>query len=195
MGLSWDGSHFWTSIQNDLADSLFLSNQKRSPTHESPFRFPATKPLLFYAGVAHRLGAIILLGFMIVDDTQILGINRWIKPFKFFVSVAIYLLTFCWLSGDLPKSRFIRIFSGQIVLAMVVENTAIVYQAARGVKSHFNMETPEGGLIFALMGLFILYNTVWVILFHHALFQYPFGYPTPTLRTWGTFGSAPFSVS
>lgn len=121
--------------------------------------------LLYYAGMAHFIGAILLLLLILVDDTQILGINRWIKPFKFFVSVAIYLMTFCWLSGDLPKSRFIRIFSGQIVLAMVVENTAIVTQAARGVKSHFNVESLEGGIIFSIMGLFILYNTLWVILF------------------------------
>ncbi len=120
-------------------------------------------------------GALVMVLLMLVDDTQILGLNRWIKPFKFFVSVAIYLLTFCWLSGDLPKTRFIRIFSWQIVLAMIVENTAIVTQAARGVKSHFNGESLEGGIVFALMGLFILYNTLWVILFTIRYFKAQLG--------------------
>ncbi len=137
--------------------------------------FRQRNSLLYYAGIGHFAGAILLLLLMLVDDTQILGLNRWIKPFKFFVSVSIYLLTFCWLSGDFPKSRFIRIFSGQIVLAMIVENTAIVTQAARGVKSHFNMESLEGGIIFALMGLFILYNTLWVILFTIRYFKAQLG--------------------
>jgi hypothetical protein len=127
--------------------------------------FRERNPFLYYAGIVHLGGAILMLFLLLVDDTPILGINRWIKPFKFFISIAIYLLTFCWLSGDLPKSRFIRIFSGRIVLAMIVEITIIVIQAARGIKSHFNMESVEGGILFAIMGLFILYNTLWVILF------------------------------
>lgn len=139
------------------------------------YAFRQRNPLLYYAGIGHFSGAILFLLLMMLDDNQILGLNRWIKPFKFFVSVAIYLLTFCWLSGDLPKSRFVRIFSWQIVLAMIVENTAIVTQAARGVKSHFNMETLDGGVIFALMGLFILYNTLWVILFTIRYFKAQLG--------------------
>ncbi|MPR32692.1 hypothetical protein [Salmonirosea aquatica] len=122
-------------------------------------------PILYYAGLANLVGAFLMVLFMLVDDTQILGINRWIKPFKFFVSVTIYLFTFGWLAGDLPKSRFVRIFSIQIVVAMVVEITAIVIQAARGVKSHFNMESQEGGMVYSIMGLFILYNTLWTVLF------------------------------
>ncbi len=108
---------------------------------------------------------------MAIDDTQILGIDRWIKPFKFFVSSGIYLLTFAWLCGDLPRSRFIRFFASQITLAIVVENMAITVQAARGVKSHFNMESMSGGIIFALMGFFILYNTIWVMVFTYRYFK------------------------
>jgi hypothetical protein len=137
--------------------------------------FRQRNALLYYAGIANFLGALVMVILTLVDDTQILGLNRWIKPFKFFVSVAIYLLTFCWLSGDLPKSRFVRIFSWQIVLAMIVENTVIVTQAARGVKSHFNVESLGGGLLFALMGIFILYNTLWVILFTIRYFKAQLG--------------------
>lgn len=122
-------------------------------------------PILYYAGMAHLVGAVIVLIPMAIDDTQILGIDRWVKPFKFFASIAVYLFTFCWLSGDLPKTKFVRIFSIQIVVAMLVEITIIVTQAARGLKSHFNMESPEGAILFTVMGLFILYNTLWVILF------------------------------
>ena len=128
-------------------------------------------PLLYYVGMAHLVGAIIVLIPMAIDDTQILGIDRWIKPFKFFISSGIYLLTFAWLCGDLPPSRFIRIFASQIALALVIENVAITVQAARGVKSHFNFESLSGGIIFALMGFFILYSTIWVMIFTYRYFK------------------------
>lgn len=133
--------------------------------------FRERNPVLYYAAILSGLGALALLGFMATDSTLILGINRWMKPFKFFLSVTIYFITFCWLSGDLPNRRFVRIFSSQIVLAMVVELAAIVGQAMRGEKSHFNVESADGVIIFALMGIFILYNTLWVILFTYRYFQ------------------------
>lgn len=122
-------------------------------------------PSLYYVGMAHLFGTLVLLIPMAFDNTQILGIDRWIKPFKFLLSSGIYLLTFAWLCGDLPPSRFIRLFSSQIALAIIVENVVITVQAARGVKSHFNIESLSGGIVFALMGLFIAYNTIWVIIF------------------------------
>ncbi len=137
--------------------------------------FRSRNALLYYLGVAHIVGAMILLLLIIVDDTQILGINRWIKPFKFFVSSAIYLLTFAWLTGDLPKGRFVRHFSTQISLAIIVENVLITTQAARGVKSHFHFETASGGIAFAVMGLFIIYNTIWVFLFTVRYFRAKLG--------------------
>ncbi len=121
--------------------------------------------LLYYVGMAHLIGAVVLLIPMAIDDTLILGIGRWIKPFKFLLSSGIYLLTFAWLCGDLPPSRFVRIFASQTALAIVIENVAITVQAARGVKSHFNMESLSGGIVFALMGFFIAYNTIWVMIF------------------------------
>ncbi len=128
-------------------------------------RLRQRSPVLFYVGAAHLLGAVVILLFMALDDVQILGINRWIKPFKFFLSSAIYLLTFAWLCGDLPPGRFVRRFAINISLAIVIENIAITVQAARGTVSHFNRESVSGGILFAIMGFFILYNTVWVILF------------------------------
>lgn len=128
-------------------------------------------PLLYYVGIAHLVGAVACLLLIMVDDTQILGIDRWIKPFKFYSSSAVYLLTFAWLTGDLPQGSFIRNFSRQIALAIIVENVIITVQAARGVKSHFNSESWSGGIAFAIMGMFILYNTIWVFLFSIRYFR------------------------
>jgi hypothetical protein len=122
-------------------------------------------PLLFNAAVLNMLGAVVMVVLILIDSAQILGINRWIKPFKFFISICIFLATFGWLSGDLPNKRFVRIFSWQIILAMLVEIGAIATQAVRGEFSHFNRNSVSGAIIFALMGVFVLYNTIWVGIF------------------------------
>lgn len=137
-------------------------------------------PLLYRATLLNLLGALVMIILMMLDDTQILGINRWIKPFKFFVSIAIFLGTFGWLSGDLPNPRFVRIFSWQIILAMLVEIVAIVGQAAREEMSHFNRGSISGAITFALMGIFVLYNTIWVGVFTYRYWQANLGHlPTP----------------
>ncbi len=128
-------------------------------------------PLLYYLGLAHLVGAAVCLILIVIDDTQILGIDRWIKPFKFYGSSAVYLLTFAWLTGDLPQGSFVRNFSRQISLAIVVENLIITVQAARGVKSHFHFESLGGGIAFTIMGVFIIYNTIWVFLFTTRYFK------------------------
>lgn len=152
----------WIGHQNPVMDVLGILREKNSR--------------LYYAALVHLAGAFVMLLLMTIDDTQILGINRWIKPFKFFISVAIYLATFGWLSGDLPKTRFIRLFSSQVILAMIVEMIIVVVQAGRGVKSHFNADTPVGVILYSIMGLFILYNTFWVIAFTYRYWKSPLGH-------------------
>lgn len=132
--------------------------------------------LLYRATLLNLLGALVMLILMMLDDTQILGINRWIKPFKFFVSIAIFLSTFGWLSGDLLTKRFVKIFSWQISLAMAVEMVAIIGQAIRGEASHFNQSSLSSGIIFALMGIFVLYNTLWVAVFTYRYWKAQLGY-------------------
>ena len=46
---------------------------------------------------------------------------------------------------------------------MLVENSLIFMQAARGVSSHFNITTAFDGIIFSIMGLFILINTFLIL--------------------------------
>lgn len=112
-------------------------------------------------------GAICLLGFVILaviapfDSVQVLGINRWIKPMKFFVSTAIFVWTtavFLYHLKDYKKSSFV--ISWGMVLIFLIEMSAVVLQAARGTTSHFNVKEPFDGILFAVMGLFIVCNTL-----------------------------------
>jgi len=98
------------------------------------------------------------------DQRRILGLNPWIKPIKFEISVIVFLLTvglMLWALGDAAEWSRSRLWLGWgFGVAMIMENSVIALQSARGVRSHMNYDTPLDGALFAVMGLFILLNTV-----------------------------------
>jgi hypothetical protein len=108
------------------------------------------------------------LAAMPFDSRKILGLNPWIKPVKFDVSVIVFLLTIAVLLWALPDDwRSTKVWVGWGVgVAMIVEDTIIALQSARGVRSHMNYDTHLDQGLFATMGLFILLNTllsVWLL--------------------------------
>ena len=98
------------------------------------------------------------------DRRLILGLNPWIKPMKFEISLIIYLLTLALLfrvlgeDGHWQMQR--RRMNWGIGVAAAVEITLIALQSARGVTSHMNYTSRFNGLVFAVMGVFIAINTV-----------------------------------
>src|SRR5688500_15936339 len=94
---------------------------------------------------------------MALDQRTFLDINVWIKPFKFQVALAIYLATLAWFAGWLPArvvaSRWHRIFSIIVVLAIGAETVWTLGARALGVASHFNDSSPLAIGLYALMGV------------------------------------------
>jgi hypothetical protein len=106
-------------------------------------------------------GLIVLATF---DNRQITGLNRWVKPGKFAVSVGVYAWTFAWYLGYLKGNAASARFIGRgIALCMYVEMFCVVMQAARGKISHFNTDPGFDGAVFSLMGILIVVNTLLVI--------------------------------
>jgi hypothetical protein len=126
----------------------------------------ARDPLLFWTGAVMLVGLIVLTLLSISDQRLILGINPWIKPMKFFISVTIFLWTIAWFmpdtEPDLVKRALVR---WTIAGAMVIENALIVTQAARGTTSHFNIATRLDLAIFNIMGIVITVSTIAIVLF------------------------------
>lgn len=125
------------------------------------------KPLLV-AGVVHLVAVIPALVAMAADDTLVLGINRWIKPAKFLLSVGIYLLTFAWMIPRVQRAdRSKSVIAWGVLLVMTGEVVFIALQAARGATSHFNIATSFDRFVFQTMGVLILINTglvVWLLM-------------------------------
>jgi hypothetical protein len=125
-------------------------------------------PLLFWTGAAMMLTFVVCVLLSIGDQRLILGINPWIKPMKFLSSITIFLWTVAWFmpetrgSGASGLSRSVRWIIGP---AMIIEIVCIILQSARGVPSHYNHATVFDDLIFSVMGMTILVNTIAMTIF------------------------------
>jgi hypothetical protein len=119
-------------------------------------------PVLWVTGwVELGLGAAFVVG-LVVDDRLILGVNPWLKPLKFALSITIYVWTIAWLLGEVSAAapQLARVISIGTAVAMLTEIACIALQSLRGTTSHFNDATPFDGALFGLMGFMILFSSV-----------------------------------
>lgn len=121
----------------------------------------ADAPLLAWSAVGFALLSLMCLVAWAFDATPVLGLHPAVKPLKFSLSIAVYLVTLAALFPYLSTPRVVRTrFETVIVVTMVVEIVVIVGQALRGTTSHFNMSTPLDAVGWSAMGLAILVNSV-----------------------------------
>ncbi|MBY0478568.1 MAG: hypothetical protein K2Q24_13050 [Chitinophagaceae bacterium] len=120
-------------------------------------------PSMYWYGWLNILAAVVCIIMMQVDDTIVLGINAWIKPLKFFLSTVIFCWTMGWFMHHLNKQRAVTIYTWVVILVLSFELVVIVWQAANGRLSHFNITTALYGLLFSLMGVAITLMTLWTL--------------------------------
>lgn len=101
---------------------------------------------------------------MYTDNMQMLGVSRWLKPMKFYLSVGIMVWTMAWLLYYLNNANKVKLYSWMIVFTMFFENAIILLQSFRGTTSHFNIKTPTDGMLFSVMGILIIVFTIVCIL-------------------------------
>lgn len=123
-------------------------------------------PTLYWIVIAHFVLAIGAIAGSLIDDRTLLGLNVWIKPIKFSISTAIYILTVGFLTTLYPYSkRKKNLINGIVSWTLLIEIVLIFYQASRGVQSHYNLSNPFDSLVFAAMGIFIAINVLIMVLF------------------------------
>jgi hypothetical protein len=113
------------------------------------------QPLLAGAAILLLLAAIPTIAAMGLDGRTLNGINVWIKPLKFEVSLAVQLLSVAWAMLLLPErdGRLVRALAIVMAGAAFFEIAYIALQASRGQASHYNTGTPIAGLMYTLMGI------------------------------------------
>jgi hypothetical protein len=140
-------------------------------------------PILYWIVIVHFIFAVGSILGILIDDRTLMGVNVWIKPLKFSISTAIYILTVGFLITLYPFSKRKKDLINHIVSwTLLIETGLIIYQGSRGVQSHYNLSNPFDALIFAAMGMLIAINVLIMVLFIFDTIRLRL--KTPTLFQW-----------
>jgi hypothetical protein len=117
-------------------------------------------PGLYWLAAGMAALALVTAGLAEVDQRTLVGAPLWFKPMKFSLSIALFALALAWMLGQL-RERAMRRTGWAIAAGLALEMVIIVGQAARGEKSHFNMDGGLGSILFSIMGATI--TVVWFL--------------------------------
>lgn len=106
--------------------------------------------LLFWFGAANIFLSLLFFILSRTSTIQVLGINAWIKPLKFALSIAIYSWTMAWFIAYLPQFNK-NLFAWSVILLLGFEIIYIGIQAGRGQLSHFNQSSGIYKTLYVLM--------------------------------------------
>ncbi len=119
-------------------------------------------PLLMGA-ILHGVLAVSCALALLMPAAPVLGVHPALKPFKFAVSIGVFLATFAVLMPSVSLSMANRsVLSWALTGTLAVEMAAILLQAFRGVGSHFNVGSSFNRLIWGIMVAAIIIATVVV---------------------------------
>jgi hypothetical protein len=100
------------------------------------------QPTLATAAQLFLLGALPCLIAMALDPRTVNDISVWVKPTKFFISLALYFATLGWFFGYLPASAQTSRRGRYVVLAALtaggLEMAWLISAAVMGVPAHFS---------------------------------------------------------
>jgi hypothetical protein len=140
--------------------------------------------LLYWFGLICIAGTVVCLLMTFISTKQVLGINAWIKPLKFFLSTVIFSWTMGWLMFYLQEEKKVTVYNWVVISVLAFELIYIVWQATKGELSHFNISSAFNGLMFSLMGIAISIMTAWTGYIAFLFFQKTFP-ELPVAYVWG----------
>jgi hypothetical protein len=116
--------------------------------------------VLFYFGLICLVVGLIFLLLTRITQTQVLGINAWIKPAKFALSTWLYAWAMGWYCQYLVSFN-LSFFEWSVVVLLGLEIAYIAFQASRGQLSHFNLSTPVTAALYSMMAIAATLVTVY----------------------------------
>jgi len=126
---------------------------------------------LFTFGLICIIGAVICIAVSFFSHSEVRGANAWFKPFKFFLSIALYSWAMAWFNFYLPPSRGLTVFNWVVIIGLGFEVVYITLQAWRGQESHFNVSSVFYGVMYSLMGLAATVVTLYTAYIGYKFFQ------------------------
>lgn len=122
------------------------------------------QPVFAFFGYFLLLSVPVLFALSMIDDRMVDGINVWVKPLKFSVSLSFYSLTLAffmpWMREGGSKGGSFRLIVFLYLLAMVFEIFWLWSASYLGIRSHFN---DDGGLYTILYPVSGLFATILVL--------------------------------
>ncbi|MEM6722884.1 MAG: hypothetical protein AAF598_02540 [Bacteroidota bacterium] len=106
---------------------------------------------LFWFGLICLIGALVCGLLIRYTDTQVLGINAWIKPMKFCLSTTIFCWSMAWYLDYLQLPQQANPFAWTMIICLGLEIVYIIFQANKGQLSHFNMSTSFTSMMWSFM--------------------------------------------
>ncbi|MFD0481468.1 hypothetical protein ACFQ46_02590 [Kineococcus sp. GCM10028916] len=138
-------------------------------------------PLMTVAALMGVCALVSAVG-LVVDPREILGAPAWAKPLKFSLSILLYTVTWAWLIAHLPRWRSLtRALGTVIAVTLVVEQVLIVWAAATGTTSHFNVSNGLHATVWAVMAVSITVMYLATFVTSAAVFLVRFEDPALTL--------------
>jgi hypothetical protein len=120
-------------------------------------RLREASPLLWWTSLAFLALFALCVFLAFADDRLFNGVSVWVKPAKFYLSLAVHMLTLGFGLSLLPERIRTAWSSLLIALTMVsmsvFEMVYITYRAALGEASHFNTTSDLAVMLYNLMGL------------------------------------------
>lgn len=95
-----------------------------------------------------------------LDPREFNGINLWVKPGKFYISMALHFFTVAWALSLVDVKHRASGVTLWMIAALVfcawAEHAYITYRAAMGEASHFNVGTPLSAALYSTMAIFAI---------------------------------------
>ena len=114
---------------------------------------------------------LVLMGF---DTRTVQGENPWIKPFKFELSIAFFLLTLAFFAKYLPEGMTeqpsYKVYSIVVIACAVIEMVWIIGAASFAIPSHFSTG-PVMSRIYGVMGLLAVILTSATLVYGIAILR------------------------
>ena len=117
--------------------------------------------ILLWYGVINFILFIFCIGFSLFDDTQVLGKNAWVYPFKYYFSIGIFIWSMGWYLYYLNNTIQRNILIWAFLLTTLVQSTFVLINSIRGLPSFYNPETPFDKMMF---GIQTINNIIFIVL-------------------------------
>jgi len=110
------------------------------------------------------------------DSRTLNGVNVWVKPLKFEISIALYLgtlaLFMAWLPAQERQARRFRVWAIIAAIAAALEMIWIGGAAYFGIASHFNRESSFMATIYPVMGAVAVTLSIPSLVMGRAFWRY-----------------------